>query len=106
MTLPEAFCRINRARGMELISPEDLLNACQKLEKIASPIRFFNNFTLKVFSFSLYTFDDGVTVVQLRTLNTSQMTEEVMQLIESAQCMDANQLAKTSGISLVLASER
>jgi ESCRT-II complex subunit VPS36 len=38
MTLPEAFCRINRARGIDLISPEDLLNACNKMDKINSPI--------------------------------------------------------------------
>lgn len=38
MTLPEAYCRINRARGVHLISPEDLLLACQKLDKIDSKI--------------------------------------------------------------------
>ena len=38
ITLPEAYCRMNRARGLELISPEDLLNACNKLDKINSPI--------------------------------------------------------------------
>uniref|UniRef100_A0A914Q352 Vacuolar protein-sorting-associated protein 36 n=1 Tax=Panagrolaimus davidi TaxID=227884 RepID=A0A914Q352_9BILA len=38
MTLPEAYCRINRARGVHLISPEDLLLACQKLDKINSKI--------------------------------------------------------------------
>lgn len=38
MTLPEAYCRVNRARGIHLISPEDLLNACQKLDKVNSQI--------------------------------------------------------------------
>lgn len=41
MTLPEAYCRVNRARGVELISPEDLLEACQKLDKVDSPIWYF-----------------------------------------------------------------
>lgn len=40
MTLPEVYCRLNRARGMELLSPEDVLNACQSLEKINSPIEY------------------------------------------------------------------
>lgn len=38
MTLPEVFCRINRARGMELLSPEDVLNACTALSRIDKPI--------------------------------------------------------------------
>lgn len=33
MTLPEVYCRVNRARGVELLSPEDLLNACQALSR-------------------------------------------------------------------------
>jgi ESCRT-II complex subunit VPS36 len=41
MTLADAYCRWNRARGLELVSPEDLLNACNKLEKINSPIWYF-----------------------------------------------------------------
>ena len=32
MTLTDAYVRINRARGLELISPEDLLDACQSLD--------------------------------------------------------------------------
>ena len=28
MTLTDAFCRLNRARGLELVSPDDLINAC------------------------------------------------------------------------------
>lgn len=38
MTMPEAYCRVNRARGLELISPEDLLNACQALHTLPLPI--------------------------------------------------------------------
>lgn len=29
MSLADVWCRVNRARGLELISPEDLLNACK-----------------------------------------------------------------------------
>lgn len=31
MSLADVYCRINRARGLELLSPEDLLNACKLL---------------------------------------------------------------------------
>uniref|UniRef100_A0A915DFQ6 Vacuolar protein-sorting-associated protein 36 n=1 Tax=Ditylenchus dipsaci TaxID=166011 RepID=A0A915DFQ6_9BILA len=93
MTLPEAFCRINRARGVELLSPEDLLNACQKLDKIDSPL-------------GLFTFESGVTVIQLRDTNPELITDEISQVVESLGSADAAQLAKVSGVSLVLATER
>lgn len=31
MSLADIYCRVNRARGLELLSPEDLLNACKLL---------------------------------------------------------------------------
>lgn len=51
MTLTDAFCRVNRARGLELVSPEDLLHACKALPDVQLPMR-------------LHTFDSGVTVLQ------------------------------------------
>uniref|UniRef100_A0A914IAU1 Vacuolar protein-sorting-associated protein 36 n=1 Tax=Globodera rostochiensis TaxID=31243 RepID=A0A914IAU1_GLORO len=93
MTLPEAFCRMNRARGMEMISPEDLLNACQRLDRMDSPI-------------SLFTFENGVSVLQLRSLSAIHVSDEVLQMVEAAGSMDASQLAKSSGVPLVLAAER
>lgn len=32
MSLADVYCRVNRARGLELLSPEDLLNACHQLQ--------------------------------------------------------------------------
>ena len=52
MTLTDAFCRVNRARGMELLSPEDLVNACKALKAAGKPMQ-------------LHTFDSGLTVLQV-----------------------------------------
>ncbi|KAL7074948.1 hypothetical protein ACQ4LE_005842 [Meloidogyne hapla] len=100
MTLADAYCRWNRARGLELVSPEDLLNSCNKLEKINSPI-------------CLYTFDNGVQVLQLCSLNMEKMAEEILEMVNattdngnSINGFSAAHLAKHSGISLILASER
>lgn len=41
ITLADAYCRINRARGVDLVSPEDVLKACQKLPSIGSLLWFY-----------------------------------------------------------------
>ena len=55
MTLTDAFCRLNRARGLELVSPDDLLNACAELNKGGAAAS----------SLALHTFD-GTGVMVLR----------------------------------------
>ena len=52
MTLTDAFCRLNRARGLELVSPDDLINACNAHLDCNSPL-------------ALHTFD-GTGVMVLR----------------------------------------
>lgn len=37
MAMTDVFCRINRARSLELVSPEDLLNACKAMDVINTP---------------------------------------------------------------------
>jgi len=54
MALTDVYCRVNRARGLELLSPEDLIQACHMLEKLNLPIR-------------LREFDSGVKVLQLQS---------------------------------------
>uniref|UniRef100_A0A673ATE8 Vacuolar protein-sorting-associated protein 36 n=1 Tax=Sphaeramia orbicularis TaxID=375764 RepID=A0A673ATE8_9TELE len=39
MALTEVYCLVNRARGMELLSPEDLVNACKMFESLKLPLR-------------------------------------------------------------------
>ncbi|EDO27475.1 predicted protein, partial [Nematostella vectensis] len=61
MALSDVYCRFNRARGMELVSPEDLVNASQQFEKLRIPLR-------------LRRFESGVLVVQ----SISHSDEEVV----------------------------
>lgn len=35
MTLTEAYCLYNRARGTDLISPDDLLDACKLFSSLS-----------------------------------------------------------------------
>jgi ESCRT-II complex subunit VPS36 len=54
MALTDVYCRVNRARGLELLSPEDLIQACHMLEQLNLPIR-------------MRRFDSGVKVLQLQS---------------------------------------
>ena len=49
MTLTDVYCLFNRARGTELVSPDDLLNACQLFDQFDSRMK-------------LRRFDSGVVV--------------------------------------------
>ena len=103
ITLTDAFCRINRARGMELLSPEDLLNACKtfnnpKGENINLPIQ-------------LHTFPEtGVHVLQLASAEVS--SEQTLAHTESLisekteEGLSVEEFARMSGIAVVLAKER
>ncbi|KAL5731795.1 hypothetical protein ACHQM5_004492 [Ranunculus cassubicifolius] len=66
IALIDVYCLFNRARGTELISPEDLLRACAIWEKFEVPVM-------------LRKFDSGVMVIQ----NKSHSDEEVLSRIKS-----------------------
>jgi len=102
MTLTDAFCRVNRARGMALLSPEDLMNACKTFDgsQTSAPIR-------------LHTFKEtGVTVLQLTSSQvgseeTLAKTEDlVSQQPADTQGITAEEFARKLGIALVIAREQ
>lgn len=65
MSLADVYCRVNRARGLELLSPEDLLNACHALD---GPIK-------------LRTFPSGAMVLQLETHSDETVSEETLEAV-------------------------
>lgn len=70
MSLTDVYCRINRARGLELLSPEDLLNASRLMESLSLPLK-------------LYEFDSGVKVLQLESLRDENVAESTLELVIS-----------------------
>lgn len=68
MTLTDVYCRVNRARGLELLSPEDLLNASRQLAPLNLPL------VLRVF-------DSGVMVLQIRSLDDVAVVESIAELV-------------------------
>jgi ESCRT-II complex subunit VPS36 len=39
MQLTDAYCLFNRARGTEMVSPDDFMLACEMLDVLALPVR-------------------------------------------------------------------
>lgn len=66
MSMADAYCRVNRARGLELLSPEDLLSACRRLEKLPGCNLRFRQF------------DSGVQVLQLSSHSDESVIEDTV----------------------------
>lgn len=68
MSLSDAYCRVNRARGFELLSAEDFFEACNNLEEQRQPI-------------TLRKFESGVYVLQLQSKTNSELEKEMNKLV-------------------------
>uniref|UniRef100_A0A8C5P7C8 Vacuolar protein-sorting-associated protein 36 n=1 Tax=Leptobrachium leishanense TaxID=445787 RepID=A0A8C5P7C8_9ANUR len=93
MSLTEVYCLVNRARGMELLSPEDLVNACKMLESLKLPLR-------------LRIFDSGVMVIELQSHNEEEMVAAALETVSEKGSLTSEEFAKIVGMSVLLAKER
>ncbi|XP_062423042.1 vacuolar protein-sorting-associated protein 36 isoform X2 [Rhea pennata] len=93
MSLTEVYCMVNRARGLELLSPEDLVNACKMLESLKLPLR-------------LRIFDSGVMVIELQSHNEEEMVASALETVSEKGSLTADEFAKLVGMSVLLAKER
>uniref|UniRef100_A0A673Z067 Vacuolar protein-sorting-associated protein 36 n=1 Tax=Salmo trutta TaxID=8032 RepID=A0A673Z067_SALTR len=93
MALTEVYCLVNRARGMELLSPEDLVNACKLFESLKLPLR-------------LRIFDSGVMVVQLQSHSEEEMISSALDNVTDKGSLTAEEFAKLLGLSVLLSKER
>uniref|UniRef100_A0A5K3EHF2 Vacuolar protein-sorting-associated protein 36 n=1 Tax=Mesocestoides corti TaxID=53468 RepID=A0A5K3EHF2_MESCO len=93
--LTTAYCRVNRARGVQLIAPEDLLEAAHLMPKLKLPLR-------------LKTFPSGLKVLQLASESEEATLEATCKLVPSdgSRGLTAGELARRAGIAPVLARER
>jgi ESCRT-II complex subunit VPS36 len=93
LMLIDAFCMFNRARGTELISPEDLLNACKELDKLNLPVR-------------MQRFASGVCVLKLAAQNERDNAHRLLEMIEKHGPLTALQYSQLASISVSLAKEQ
>lgn len=93
LSLTDVYCRINRARGFELISPEDLVNACKMLETLNLPMK-------------LHTFDSGVKVLKSASLDEHSDIEKLKSLLSEHSSLSAAELSHIFNTTVILARER
>ncbi|XP_058078378.1 vacuolar protein sorting-associated protein 36 [Magnolia sinica] len=96
IALIDIYCLFNRARGTELISPEDLLRACAIWEKFDVPVM-------------LRKFDSGVMVIQNKAHSDEEVFARIKALALKPDALRAgispSDAAMTLGIAPALAKE-
>lgn len=106
MTVADVYCLFNRARGTELVSPDDLLQAISMFQSVGVPLR-------------LRRFASGVTVVQSSLHSDAEMVRRISQLVAGGSAapgggaaadscgpgITAADLSRAAGISLTIARE-
>ncbi|CAL0303618.1 unnamed protein product [Lupinus luteus] len=96
INLIDIYCLFNRARGTELISPDDLLQACSLWEKFDVPV-------------VLRKFDSGVMVIQTKSHSDEQVISKIKILATKPDALrsgiSASDAAKTLGVAPAMAKE-
>lgn len=98
ITLTDLYFLYNRARGTELLSPDDLLSAVEMMAQLRLGMQ-------------LRVFPSGVKVVQMDTFNDDEWDSRLKQVMESSKQyetsgMTASTIAKLFNLSLTVAKER
>jgi ESCRT-II complex subunit VPS36 len=97
ITLTDLYCIFNRARGTELVSPDDMLQACELCEKLQ-------------LGMALRVFASGVKVLQLESCSDGTLSKEITVLLtDNAQYskngISASELSHHLHMSLAIAKE-
>ena len=92
LTLADLYCRFNRARSMELVSPDDVVNACTLFEGMGLQVR-------------LKKFDSGVLCVLGSSHSEAEVVKRVGDLVREYECLSAQELSRHLSVSVLLAQE-
>jgi ESCRT-II complex subunit VPS36 len=94
--LVDLYCMYNRARGTDLVSPEDLNIACSNINQSSS------QFTVK-------TYASGVKTIQLKSFNETAYYRKISDCIKknahSGRGLTATRIAELMGVNVVLMKE-
>ncbi|ETO14507.1 hypothetical protein RFI_22867 [Reticulomyxa filosa] len=91
MTLTDVYCLFNRARGSELVSPDDILASCKLMSRLELP--------LKMRKFE----ESEVLVVELLAYSDDKVASRILQIIEKQGSIDELALSQATHVSINLA---
>jgi len=92
LSLVDVYGLYNRARGSDLISPDDLLKACKLFGPLHLPL-------------TLRTFPSGVMIVQSQQLHPEHVAEAVAGALEGSPHVTPLRLGELLGVPIALATE-
>ncbi len=92
ITAPDAYCLFNRARGIHLVSPEDMVRACEMFASLHLPVKYV-------------VFQSGVLAIQDASLSPTETATLVNKMFATRACVSAMDVAAQSGRSAVLCME-
>lgn len=94
MTLSEVYCCFNRARGMQLVSPDDILSACRQFQELPE------------LELRLAQYNSGLLVLQSGSCNDDEILEKTVQLVEQSGCSTPLQLSARLSTSVQLSRQQ
>jgi len=92
LLLTDIYCMYNRARGTDLVSPDDVLAACRELERLRLGMK-------------LRRFNTGVLVVQSSNHNPDAVVARLLRLLQTRAFIDGTFVATAWKVSLPVAQE-
>lgn len=92
MTLTDVYCLYTRARGTQLVSPDDLINACRLFEELS-------------LSFRLKTFPNGIIIVEQVTQTDASIADTLLELAKANEYLTATSYASIRSVPVMLAEE-
>ena len=94
MTLSDTYCCFNRARGMDLISPDDILSACKHMQNLPE------------LQLKLVQYKSGLLVIQNQSCDNEAILDKTVKLVEQSSCLTPLQLSSRLSIPIQLARLR
>jgi len=94
LTLSDVYCCFNRARCIDLVSPDDILQACMQLENLPE------------LELKLARYKSGLLVVQKQSCDNEELVDKTLQHVANSGCLSPLQLSARLSISVQLARQR
>ena len=82
ITLTDLYCIVNRLRGTELVSPEDLYLSCKEIDKLNLGLHFKS-------------FSSGFNVLQLQSLSDTTIFTQILDIFQSNSIYQKNGINST-----------